>query len=47
MHETKLVHSYLARAESRGNQGGHDDHGDYNLDGGGNVRHIDCLGVSC
>ena len=26
--------SYLVRTESRGSQGGHDDHGDNNLDGG-------------
>jgi hypothetical protein len=26
--------SYLARAQSRGSQGGHDDHGHNNLDGG-------------
>jgi hypothetical protein len=32
--------SYLARAESRGSQGGHDDHGDNNLDGGRGGGHL-------
>jgi hypothetical protein len=34
-------HPYLGRAESRGNQGGHDDHGDNDLDNGGNGRHLE------
>jgi hypothetical protein len=33
--------SYLA-AESGGDQGGHDDHGDDDLDGGRNGSHVEC-----
>jgi hypothetical protein len=37
--------SYLRAAETGGNQGGHDDHGDHDLDGGRDVTcsHLGCL----
>jgi hypothetical protein len=38
-----LYHTYLA-AESGGDQGGHDDHGDDDLDGGGDgSSHVECM----
>jgi hypothetical protein len=37
--------SYLSAAETGGNQGGHDGHGDHDLDGGRDVAcsHVGCL----
>jgi hypothetical protein len=41
---TLLLNSYLA-GEARGDQGGHDDHGDNDLDGVGNGSHVECIVV--
>jgi hypothetical protein len=46
MHNIPSV-SYLDRAESRGRQGCHDDHGDNDLDGGRGVCHLEYFVVGC
>ena len=41
--ESSVYSTYLA-VEGGGDQGSHDDHGDNDLDGGGNGRsHVECL----
>ncbi len=41
--ESSVYSTYLA-VEGGGDQGGHNDHGDNDLDGGGNGRsHVECL----
>jgi hypothetical protein len=41
-----LLYAYLAAKAGR-NQGGYDDHGDNDLDGGGNGSHVECIVAVC